>query len=139
MEREITLYLLGRLKEAHPFRLSRLLLLLDLEQLKGHGRRVTRFKYVFMPSGFYIEGFPGFLESLPGVERVIVRDEEGRPVRGFFRLRRGLEPALPAELRQAIDELVERTASLGDQELNRSITEREEYHKLLDGSLPGWG
>jgi len=138
LDKEIVLYLLGGLKEAHPFKLSRLLLLLDLEQLKAHGRRVTSFKYVFMPSGFYIDGFPPFLESLAGVEKVVIKDEEGRPIRGFFRLRREGKPTLPAELRRTIDELVERTAGLGDQELNRSITEREEYHQLLANTLPGW-
>jgi len=46
--------------------------------------------------------------------------------------------ALPLELRQAITSLVKRTANLDDQELNRLIMEREEYHQLLSGSLPDW-
>jgi len=138
LDREIVLYLLGRLKEAHPFTLSRLLLLLDLEQLKAHGRRVTRFRYVFMPFGFYIDGFPPFLESLPGVEKVVIKDEEGRPIRGFFRLTQEGNPELPAELRRTIDGLVKRTMGLGDQELNGLVLKREEYSRLLEGSLPGW-
>jgi hypothetical protein len=138
LDKEIVLCLLGGLKEAHPFKLSRLLLLLDLDQLKAHGRRVTRFEYVFMPSGFYIDGFPPFLESLASVEKVVVKDEEGRPIRGFFRPTREGEPALPAELRRTIDGLVEEAADLDDQELNRLILEREEYRRLFDDSLPGW-
>ena len=138
LDKEIVLYLLGRLKEAHPFTLSRLLLLLDLEQLNAHGHRVTSFKYVFMPFGFYIDGFPPFLESLAGVEKVVVKDEEGRPIRGFFRITQQGNPELSPELRRDIDRVVEKAGQLGDQELNKLAVERNEYQKLLDGSLPGW-
>lgn len=138
LDKEIVLYLLGRLKEAHPFTLSRLLLLLDLEQLKAHGRRVTQFRYVFMPVGFYIDGFPPFLESLASVEKVVVKDEEGRPIRGFFRIIQEGNPELPPELRRDIDRVVEEAGQLDDQELNKLAVERDEYQKLLNGLLPGW-
>ena len=138
LDGQIASYLLSRLKEAHPFRVSRLLLLLDLEHLKSTGHRVTGFNYVFMPVGFYIDRFPPFLESLPGVEKVVVKDEEGNPVGGFFRMEKEVEYTLPLEIRREIASLVEETADLDDQELNRLIMERAEYRKLLTGSLPGW-
>jgi len=138
LDGQIASYLLERLEEAHPFRVSRLLLILDLDYLKANGRRLTGFKYVFMPVGFYIDGFPPFLESLPGVEKVVLKDERGNPSGGFFRMEREGKYALPLELRQAITSLVKRTANLDDQELNRLIMEREEYQKLIDGSLLGW-
>ena len=87
---------------------------------------------------FYIDGFPPFLKSLPGVEKVVLKDEKGNPIGGFFRMAREEKYALPLELRQAITSLVKRTANLDDQELNRLIMEREEYHQLLSGSLPDW-
>jgi hypothetical protein len=138
LDENIVLYLLGKLKEAHPFVISRLLLLLDLEHLKETGKRATGFKYVFLPGGFYIDGLPPLLESLPGVEKVVIEDEQGRPVRGFFRLKGEASPKLPGTIAGILDRLIEDTKGLEDQELNQLVLGREEYRKLLSGSLPGW-
>ncbi|MEA3238320.1 MAG: hypothetical protein U9Q94_00830 [Candidatus Bipolaricaulota bacterium] len=135
MGKEIVLYLLRRLKEAHPFTLSRLLLLLDLEQLKAHGWRVTQFRYVFMLFGFNIGGFPLFLESLAGVEKLVAKDEERRPIREFSRITQEGNP----ELCRDIVRVVEEAGQLDDQELNKLAVECDEYQEPLNGLLSGWG
>ncbi len=138
LDGDIVLYLMAKLKEAHPFTISRLLLLLDLESLRATGRRATGFKYVFLPGGFYIDGLPPLLESLPQVEKVVIEDGEGRPVRGFFRLKGEVSPRVPEGIKGILDRLLEETEGLGDQELNELVLGREEYRQLLSGSLPGW-
>lgn len=139
LERALVVHILGALGEAHPFRLSRTLFLLDLEHYRRHGGPLTKLPYVFSPYGFYIRDFPRELESMAEVEKVVVRDDKGNPVRGFFRLREGVvPPEIPREVREMVEEVLKRVGDLDDQELNALVLRQREYGKLLRGELPGW-
>ncbi len=139
LERALVLHLLSAIGEAHPFRLSRILFFLDLEHHRRHGRPLTKLPYVLSPYGFYIRDFPAGLESMAEVEKAVVRDDEGTPVRGFFRLREGVVPSeIPREVRETVDEALKQIGDLDDRELNALILRQGEYGKLLRGELPGW-
>ena len=52
------------------------------------------FRHVFMPFGFYSDGFPLFLESVAGMEKVVVKIP-ALPGRGFSKQPQLLWPPCP--------------------------------------------
>ena len=134
LEEKLTYYIMRRIKKAHPFRISRILLLLDLEHMAKKGRKLTDFSYRLFPYGFFIEDFPAFLESLPGIEKKVITDEAGRPVKGYFELVDEKEVELEPEIREILDPILERCVDLDDDQLNSLVVEREDYKKLLGAS-----
>jgi len=134
LEEKLTYYIMRRIKKAHPFRISRILLLLDLEYMAKKGRKLTDFSYRLFPYGFFIEDFPAFLESLPGIEKKVITDEAGRPVKGYFELVDEKEVELEPEIREILDPILERCVDLDDDQLNSLVVEREDYKKLLGAS-----
>ena len=129
----LVLYLLKKVPDQHPFRLSRLLFLIDTECRRRHGKPCTDFDYVITPYGFYIEGFPPFLMSLDGVEKIEIKDEEGNPVRGFFRLVKDRDVELPDDILSVADYVIDKYANLDDQELNSAVVNLPEYQEHLSG------
>lgn len=125
---DIIRYLLGK-KEMSTFRLSRTLLLFDLEWAKKHGKKRTALHYVFYPSAFYIEEFPAALEEMGDVEKVIVETPEGK--KGIFRLKERKDVEIGEEERSLIDRILEETGSMNDHELNMHVVSREDYKSLL--------
>ncbi len=114
--RDALAYLLAKLGCTHPFRVSRLLALAEDAALERLGRRLTDLTYVPGPGVFYIEELKAIVESDECFGK-----REGDPqrrVRGciYFQCE---TPKLPEEARLVIDEVIERYASLPDEELNR--------------------
>ncbi len=133
MEKEIVKYILKKVPDQHPFRLSRYLFLIDLEYFREHGEKLTEFYYQLFPEAFYIDGFPQLLESIPEIEKVVEYDENGNPKRGFFRLVKEVDVDLPEEIRQLIDRVLDKYSALSDAELNRAVVETPEYQSFLYG------
>ncbi len=127
--RDVVAYMLQRLGCTHPFRLSRLLALAEMEALERLGRRLTDLRYVPGPGTFYIEGFK---ESL---DEECFHKREGDPQRG---VRGCLEytcepPSISEEERSIIDSVIERYSKLSDEELNRMVVEDPRFRKLTGG------
>jgi hydroxypyruvate isomerase len=128
-DREVVGYILARLGCLHPFRLSRLLALAEIESIRRRGTRLTSLRYVAGPGTFYIEGFKELVKS-ECFEKV-----EGDPERGI----RGCikytcpEPALPDDARAIIDQVIERYGRAGDEELNRMVVENDVFRRLASG------
>ncbi len=131
LEAEIIRYILSKLPDQHPFRLSRLLFLIDIEYYRRNGDKLTRFYYQLYPEAFYIEGFPEFLQTVEGVEKIVEYDDEGKPVRGYFRLTADLPINLPDDIRKRVDDVIERYGALSDAELNRAVISLPEYKQFF--------
>ncbi len=132
LEKEVVYYILSRKNDIHPFRLSRLLLLFEIEYSKKYGEKPLEFVYRLQPAAFYIEDFGNFLESLDGVSKVKVTDENGIPVKGFIHLEKPVKTNIPDHVRRLLDRILEETDSLDDQELNRLIVNSEDYRSLYE-------
>jgi hypothetical protein len=124
---EIIQYILARTGGISTFRLSRTLLLLDLEWNRAKGGKRTELHYVLYPSGFYIEEFPDFLENIEGVEKVV--DEKTN--KKVFRLKSDIEPKISEEVGALLDRILEETKDMDDHALNQYVISREDYKKLL--------
>ncbi len=128
----IVAYALSRLGCAHPFRVSRVLLLAEwrAEEL-GLGRLIEGLRFVAEPYGFYVEGLQDVLERLEG-EGCLRRREDER----CLELTCG-EPEVNPRVGAVIDEVVSETSGLDDRELNRLVTRDPRYRRLLEGRVSG--
>lgn len=130
MEREIVAYILARSGCTHPFRVSRLLALAEIEWLERKGKRLTGLKYVRGPGVFFIEGLKELIEHDP-----CFRLHEGDPATG----RRGCvefvcgEPELPPEVRAVIDEVLSKNSGVGDMELNEAVVSDPRFARIGGG------
>lgn len=131
IDKDIVLYLLEKIPDQHPFRLSRLLFLLDAECEKKNGKQCTSFEYVVTPYGFYIDKFPPFLEEIDGIEKIEIKDEQGNPVKGFFRLTKEVNIDLPADVKDLLDSIISAYGHLADDELHQRVTSLPEYQKRI--------
>ena len=122
-EKDIIVYLLKECNGLHPFYISRVAALLDIQYLKERGSKLTDFDYKKMPYGFYSEKIPQILNQLP-VEKV--QTEEGK----YLVLREDVEYNLPDDVRKKIDEILDRICDLSDDEINRQVVESPYYSKL---------
>ena len=131
LERKLIYYILKKQNDLHPFRISRILLLFEMEYIRKFGRKPTKFVYKLHPSAFYIENFPRLIESMPFIRKVKIKDEEGKPVKGFLRLENmKVEPELDAEMVQILDKIIEKTRDLSDHELNSLVVQSDFYKNL---------
>ena len=134
LERRLIRAILHVTGPQHPFRLSRYLLWLDLEHARRHGSKLTGFEYVLGPSVFYIEDFPAFLESTPGVVRITQTTSDGL-TRGAFALESDEhDRSLPPEVETLLEEILAEATKLNDDELNKAVVERLDYKALVDGT-----
>ncbi len=132
LEKQVVYYILKRKNDIHPFRLSRLLLLFEIEYSRRYGDKPLNFVYRLQPAAFYIEDFGSFLDDLEGVEKVKVTDEKGIPVRSYIHLKMPVSVQLPDDIRSLIDRIIEETDSMDDQELNRMVVNSEAYKELYE-------
>ncbi len=109
---------------AHPFRVSRIAALAELEWLQARGARLTNLKYVRGPGVFYIEGIKELVEGSPCFER---REDRGcieykcRP------------PELPRDVEVLVERLVSEASGLSDDELNKRVVNHPLYDRLFEG------
>jgi len=123
-EEEIIKYLLKECHGLHPYYISRIAALLDMEYLREKGKKLTDFDYKKMQYGFYSEKIPQILNSLD-VEKV--QSDEGN----YIKLKNeDIEVNLPGEVRAKINEILDRICDLSDDEINRLVIENEYYDAL---------
>ena len=125
-------YILSKLGCQHPFTFSRILLLAELEALEKTGERLTSLRYVGGPGTFYIEGLKEMIESDPCFKR-----REGDPSRG---IRGCIEykcepPQLPSDVRELIDNVIERVKGLSDEQLNKLVLNHPLYRRVVEAGV----
>ncbi len=126
---DIIRYLLSKTGGMSTFRLSRTLLLFDLEWNRVKGGKKTGIHYVLYPSAFYIEEFPDLLENMGDVEKVIIENEGGK--KGIFRLKEEREVKISEDVREMLDRILSEIEGMDDHSLNQYVVSREDYKKLL--------
>lgn len=114
-------YIMSRLGCAHPFKISRILLLADWLAEERLGRKLTSFTYVKERFGFYIEEIPSIMEDLRD-RGCAVKIEE----RKCFEYRCE-EPGLPKEEKEVLDEVILKVRGLSDVELNKLVISDPRY------------
>ncbi len=123
-ETEIIKYLLVECDGLHPFYISRIVALLDIEYLKEKGKKLTDFDYQKTQFGFYSNKIPEILNNL-NVEKI--ESERGN----YLKLKhQNEEIVLPDEVKKKINEILDRVCDLPDSEINRMIIESPHYDKL---------
>ena len=124
---ELVAYILHKAGCIHPFRLSRILALAELEWLRRGRGRLSNLRYVRGPGVFYIEGVKELVESSSCYERV-----EGDPATG----RRGCikfkcsPPQLPRDVVEVLEGAIRESSKLDDMELNRRVVEDPLFNEL---------
>ena len=129
LEEKVVKYILTKNNDLSPFRLSRILILSELEYLRRYGEKPLAFYYVIYPSAFYIDGFADFLSKIDGLEKVVV-EEDGKK-RGYFHLHSPCDCELAENLKSVIDEVMDKVKGLSDQELNDLVIKREDYKSYI--------
>ena len=66
------------------------------------------------------------------MEKGEIKDENGNPVKGFFRLVEKREAELPDNVKDVVDSVLDEYGNLPDQELNRVVTELPEYRERME-------
>ncbi len=123
-EKEIILYILKECTGLHPFHVSRIVALLDIEYLKEKGKKLTDFDYRKMEYGFYSNKIPEILNDLP-VEKV---KEEGR---GYLRItEKDVKINLPEEVKEKIEKILDEVCELSDYEINVKVIKSPHYKDL---------
>ncbi len=123
-EREIIAYMLKECGGLHPYYVSRIAALLDIEYLKEKGKKLTEFDYQKMQYGFYSEKIPEVINSLD-VEKV--EDENGK----YLKLKNEkMEIDLPEEIKSKINKILDEICNLSDDEMNRLVIESPYYKEL---------
>ncbi len=122
-ERDIIIYLLKDCNGLHPFYISRIAALLDIQYLEERGKKLTDFDYHKMPYGFYSEKIPEILNQLP-VEKV--KSESG----SYLILTEDVPFNLPDEVREKIDAILDKICDLSDDEINKLVVQSPYYDKL---------
>ena len=133
LEKALILYILKRQNDIHPFRISRILLLFEIEYSNKFGEKPTNFVYRLQPYTFYIEGFTNFIESIPEIEKIREVDDKGIPVRGYLHLKNPeIQVDLPKEMTEILDNILKMTSDWDDQKLNQYVVATEDYQKLYE-------
>lgn len=122
-------YMIWREGCAHPFRISRSLVLANWRALDSMGKHLT---------SFGVEGFEaGF--AVPEIEEIRTRMREGRePCIRMNEERKCLqyvcsEPvAIPREYSEILDRVLEETRGMDDVSLNRLVIRDPRYRELLE-------
>ena len=110
---------------AHPFRISRILLLADWLFEERLGKRLTSLTYRCEPFGFYIEELKPIINKL---------QEKGCAKRNVER--KCLEylcekPKLPEDVEEVLREAMNIAGRLDDIELNRRVVRDPRYKRML--------
>lgn len=121
---ELLRYIWSRLGCSHPFRVSRIAALVELEWMSGKGERLTNLKYVAGPGTFYIEG----VSELIGNDPCFEKREEERCI--AYRCE---PPRLPRDVEELVERVIAETRGLDDLELNKRVTSHPLYPKLVGG------
>ncbi len=112
----------------HPFRLSRLAALVELEYMARTGERLTDARYVSGPGVFFIEGFDSFVDG----ECVLKREgDPSRGVRGcIYYSSECTVPELPGDVEELVRHVIDEYSDLSDEDLNSRVVGHPLYKKL---------
>ena len=126
--RELLTYILSRVGCVHPFRLSRLALLAELEWMRERGERLSDLVYVAGPGTFYVEGLKEMVEGDECFER-----REGDPARGVpgCIAYRCSPPSLPEDVKVLVDRVLGEASGLDDQALNERVLSHPLYERVV--------
>jgi len=123
IEKDIIAYLLKECGGLHPFHLSRIIALLDLEYIKERGEKLTTLDYQKNEYGIYSERLPKIIEELP-VEKV-----KAQPY-GYLVLKEDVEINLQEEVIERINSILDDVCELSDAELNMKVLNSPYLDKL---------
>ncbi len=123
IEKDIIAYLLKECGGLHPFHLSRIIALLDLEYIKERGEKLTTLDYQKNEYGIYSERLPKIIEELP-VEKV-----KAQPY-GYLVLKEDVKINLPEEVIERINSILDDVCELSDAELNMKVLNSPYLDKL---------
>jgi hydroxypyruvate isomerase len=126
-KRLLCAYVLSRTGCIHPFRLSRILALIELEWMRSRGERLSDIIYVRGPGTFYIEGLKEAVEEDPCFEKRKGDPNTGR--KGCIEYKCEV-PQLPEEVKKHVDEVLEKVKNLDEFEINKKVVEDELFQKI---------
>ncbi|ABN69806.1 hypothetical protein Smar_0702 [Staphylothermus marinus F1] len=121
-------YILSETGCIHPFKLSRIIALAELEYYEEYGERLTNAEYKGFDKVFYIEGVKELFENNKCFNR-----REGDPEKGI----KGCveytcqKPVIPEKYRQFIDKAIAQAKNLRDEELNELVFRNSLFNKFL--------
>ncbi len=124
-------YVLGRIGCTHPFKLSRILALIDIEWLRDRGERLTDIKYIRGPGVFYIEGLK---ESVENNSCFYKREGDPKTGRRSCIEYRCEPPSISEDVRSFVDNILKRVSGLEEQKLNEIVVNNELFREI---STPG--
>ena len=123
---KIVRYLLSKLGCIHPFRISRLVLLVEWSYKDKYGSNLsTGFTYIAESFGFYVDELPKVMDKLSKVG-CVVKDENNKCF-----LYKCDVPKLDENISKIVDDVVDKFTSLSDKELNDIIVNDKRYRMLL--------
>ncbi len=116
-------YILSTYGCMHPYRLSRILVLVNWKALEEKGEPIT---------SFTVEGF----EAGFAIPEIASLKEENDPCFRPNKERRCMEyvcatPSLPEDVRKIVDEVMAEVKNLDDINLNKKVVHDERYKELL--------
>ncbi|ADI31239.1 hypothetical protein [Staphylothermus hellenicus] len=121
-------YILSETGCMHPYRLSRVLALAELEYYEKYGERLTNAEYKGFDKVFYIEGVKELFEN-----NKCFNKREGDPEKGI----KGCieytcqKPVISEKYREPIDKAIAQAKNLTDEELNELVFRNPLFNKFL--------
>ena len=124
MKADIVGYIISKLGCTHPFRVSRILALAELERLENGKGRITNFRYVRGPNVFYIEGLKELIEK---DSCFVIREDQGC-VEYVCKT-----PTINEDVKKYLDKAINAAKKLDDYSLNNVVVKHAFYEELFRG------
>ena len=122
-ERDIVAYLLKECGGLHPFHISRIMALLDMDYIERTGKKLTDIDYIKSQYGIYSEKLPKIIEDLP-VEKI-----KAQPY-SYLVLKEEVPIDLPEEVMDRINNILDQVCDMNDAELNMKVLNSPHYKEL---------
>ena len=121
--RDLTAYITMRLGCTHPYRVSRILVLLNWLGEDRLGKGLVPLHIKGFEAAFYVEGLKEVFEG------ECFRKNEARKCFTY----ECSNPGIPKEVAELIDELIRDVRELNDIDLNRLVIKNPKYKELIKG------
>lgn len=124
--KEIVAYVMWKLGCAHPFRISRLLLLAEYSYRETYGKAFAEdLTYRGAGFGFYIEELPGIIGEYEK-SGCVERDKQRRCLKFTCS-----PPPLPEAEKKLLDKIIDETRKLEDRQLNQLVLRNPLYSEIV--------
>ncbi len=123
IEKDLIVYLLRECNGLHPFHISRILALLDMEYIKKTGKKITSLDYEKTEYGLTSNKLAEIIKELP-VEKI-----EAKPY-GYLVLKEDIPVNLPDDVENTLNNLLDEICDLNDTELNLRVLKSPLYKDL---------